>query len=143
MSEQNTYQPTQDANDVDGKEKSIQKVVTPTDVKSALSRVKHNIGLLHLVQSCLENGAVWIWGEMGLAGVTLVNNHNDEPFVFVHWFQNTSGYSIKDVVPYFEEWGRERGATRVATAVDREGPWFDLTGLSPWKLIIAKEIPNG
>lgn len=143
MSEQNTSQRTPDVKDVDGKDKLIQRVHDTNSVKSAVQRISHAPKLLSLFQDCFRRGAVWIWGEMGIACCTLVENGLDEPFVFVHWFQNTSGYTVKEIVPYFEDWGRELGATRVVTAVDREGPWFELTGLSPWKLIIAKEIPNG
>lgn len=122
---------------------SCHQVRTVEDARAALKRVSHDERLVATVKQGLGSieNAVFIWGERGLAVLTILHSAIDGDFAFVIYGQNEPGYSIKqDIDPVLTLWAEVMGVTRMATAVERQGPWERLTGYRPWKLILSKEF---
>ena len=143
MSELNTSQATPDVNVADGKDESIRRVQNAEDVRVALLRCSGEPRIIFLVKNIMRNnlGAIWIWGKKGLCIWSVMDSEIDGRFAWCHWFYNEGEkITIKEVVNHVRQWAREHYCTRMAAAVDSEGPWTRLTGFKPWKLVISEEL---
>lgn len=131
-----------DVKSVDGRERSIRMVQDVQDVKDALRRVSGKPRLIATVMKACNDpsSSIWIWGTWGLAILSILETAIDGRFAFFVYVQNEKGFSLHKMSEIAEEWARERGAERIAGAVERKGPWYRLTGYKPWKLVIAKEL---
>ncbi len=127
---------------VDGKG-TCRQVRTLEDVRAALRRVSHDERLVETVKAGLTRpeSAVFVWGERGVAVLTILHSEIDGDFAWITYLQNEPGVSLKhDIGPVLTLWAEVMGVSRIAAAVDRAGPWERLTGYTPWKLVISKAL---
>jgi hypothetical protein len=62
------------------------------------------------------------------------------------WAQNPDHVPVRPVLRVVEEWARDRGASRLISFMDENGPWEKLkafrrlTGMVPFRMVFAKEL---
>lgn len=122
---------------------AIHIVQSVGDAEQARMRARHDPRILATVERALTHpeSAVFLWGQTGLAVLTLLHSEIDGDFAWITYLQSDPAVSLKRVVaPTFRRWADLMNVRRIAGAVDREGPWTRLTGYRPWKLVIAEEV---
>lgn len=138
-----TAQPSPAASAAAGKDGSIRPARTAQDVQDALRRLREP-KMAEAITAAMKDprGVVFLWGESGLAILTILENAYDGRFAFISWLQNDREYEAVDVSPTIERWADYYGCQRIAAAVERGSPdaWKRLTGYEPWKLVISKSL---
>ena len=125
----------------------VHRVDTVSKLQDLMPFVSHNQELLKYVVATWRDPDTLILRYGRSCAIVSILDH---PFMgkiaIFAWGQNPDRFNTKAGLNLVERWSKDRGATKLISFVDENGPWnripafTRLTGMTPYRMVFAKEL---